>query len=233
MKSLKLKIFLLLSLLLAGCTQSSEPINKNNENLKESMKNYYKTECKTNVSGEHFEIKVISVSKIPFKDESYDTSYTFYRYQILIAPILNEDILLQDIIITPSEKLNEYFDLAPEGRNNLKDFQLRIDKLDIDKKNGEENLLAYRMDITFSNLGDDYQSKSNVEQELFDQYMKELNIKIKFNNQEEIITVQFDDSIYIPDFSLGNTEREDLVEIHETGGTTSLFAPYDGDFLFE
>lgn len=228
-----LKFLLSIFLVLSGCTYNPKVINKDNINLKESMKNFYQTDCLTDVSGEHFQVKLISISKVQFDDESYDTSYTFYRYQILIAPMLDENILLQDIIITPSNELDEYYNLVLEGRNDVQDYQLGIDQLSISEKKGEEELLAYRIDITMSNAGDDYQMKSNISDELFDEYMKELNIKIKYNNQEETINVQYEDTIYIPNFSLENEERKDLVELHESGSTTSIFAPYDDEFILK
>ena len=173
-----IKIFILLfSIMCNGCSteENKEEMRQLSEyninDLSESMKNFMNEASISSANGEHFEVKLLSIAKIKFDDEQYETSYKFYRYQILVAPKLDENIKLENITFSPSDELVDYYNDVPEGRNSLIDYQLGIENANIKEKVGKENLLAYRLDFTMSNAGDDYQTDSNISNELFDEYM--------------------------------------------------------------
>ena len=163
-----------------------------------------------------------------FDDEAYDTSYSFYRYQVLIAPMLNETILLKDITFKPDQHLDEYYASTPMGRNGLKESQFELDKVQFPKKENIDEFVAYQMDFTISNMGDDYLSDSDISPELFDEYMQTLVFTIKYNNSEEMITVKSCDELIVieNEKQLENNHRDDIKDLFYSGATRSYFGPY-------
>lgn len=210
------------------------PLDQNDPSLSESMQNYYHTEAIAEAKGEHFQAKLISCVEVVFDDPSYDTSYSFYRYQVLIAPLNDERMAFQDMIISVDESLEEYYSHRYGGRNSLAESQFYLSRLDYPVKTTKEELVAYRGDFTISNMGDDIQSQWNIEEDVFDEAMKTLRLVIQFNHTSEIIELKLEDEIpAIDSEDKALLSREDLHDLYHDGGAGSFFAPYDDEFLID
>lgn len=236
---MKKLLIVLLLLLTVGCTKNDLPpakITADNPQITPSLKAFYDLPTATYVCGEHFQIKMLPIYSVKFADPAYDTAYTEYRYQVLIAPLLDEAILLQDVITEPSESLKAYFAQDAPGRASFADMaQMHFDEVHYPQKEGVADLIAYRFDFYVSNLGDVTQTAAAISDEAFDEGMKTLTFHIKFNNQAETITVTSAEPIIKVKTKEEVTalNRADLLELYEKGGTNSFFAPYQNEFIFE
>lgn len=234
-KSKILSILICLAFIFGGCdfNYKNEMLSLENLSLSTSMENFFKDESISYTIGKNFQFKILSIAKVDFNKAGFDTSYSFYRYQLLIAPLYDMPIDINNITFGVNENLVDYYKEVPIGRTGLEDQQLDINEIDIPPKNRIEDLIAYRMDFTISNLGDDIQKSANLSSSEFDELMRSLVITVEYNNKIETTAICYKGEIldYSQDKDYIEKNRPDLVELLENGTTSSFFAPYQGEFV--
>lgn len=224
-------------IILSSClkkTVEKTELTANTPNLRDSMSDFFQTEDQGYVKGDAFQAKFISCDKIIFAPENYKTSYVFYRYRLVIAPVTNEPVHIKKIHFSVnSEILEDYYrNYRNNGRTGLFDESVQIGEISPDifeAWEDESQMIANEFDFTVDNMGDDLQAQANISSQAFDEGMQELKITIYYNQTSETIILKYTGELaVISDVDEAvKLNRPDITELLTEGRSTSWMFPFE------
>ena len=224
----KLVVVLLGLLLITGCSNAGVPLDKNDPVLSDSMKNYFSEDLSSEIVGRHFRAKIVSVVKLDFGDRAG------YSYQILLAPVNDENIKLKSVTISCNKLLEKFYDKQPSINGSQTPWLgTEFDSFDMSygpMYENKEDLPAFMAGA----VGLDYyeqQKEFNYSDAEFDELMKTVRLTVKWNLfDRETLVLTYDGEI---ETANGNYEllknREDLQADLYGEGSISHLRYYDGE----
>lgn len=238
MKKYKKKYFVVLfgiCMLICSCTDTLKnkvELNGDMTNLKSSMIDFFDAEDQGFVKGETFQAKMLSCYKVLFNSDEYDTSYAKYRYQLVIAPVTNEPVRINNIHFSlNSPRLIDYYkEHQNNGRNGLFDEQIgELTPDAFEYWQDETQMIANQFDFTISNMGDDWQSEAGIPNQEFDQGLTELLITIDYNNTSETLLLKYSNELVTISSleQVDSLNRIDIEELYFTGTTRDSMYPFE------
>lgn len=193
---------LVLAIILCGC-KKGELIDANDQELTESMKNFFSAEYDDYVKGEHFQVKLLSLAKVYYEDK------VIYKYSIAIAPMLDEKMDIYSFSLSLDDEIQKYY--QDGGLTSYDRFAVQLyEKGDLPVKSGKTEMVAYRIEISLDNITNKNQNEYGYTEEEFDKLVSRLNITIKYNHRKEAITVTSNNIITIKSEADIPTGRIDL-----------------------
>lgn len=231
-----LLIIVVISILLCSCSTAEKvELSVDTPGLKSSMIDFFEADDQGYVKGEAFQAKMISCDKVIFDAEDYDTSYTHYVYQLVLAPVTNERIKIKNIHFSVnSPNLVDYFKENQNklGRRGLFNETTQIGESFSDYLGNwkdETQMVANLYYFYVDNMGDDWQSEAEISSKEFDEGMKELVITIDYNHTSETLLLKYNgELITISEKSqVEEIGREEIVELYYEGRTNCGFIPFE------
>jgi len=186
-----LVIILLLSV--GDCIKATDypNLDKNISDLSPSMKAFFKIEREP-AAGKSFQAIFRDLTKVKGYEEGSSTEYTYYVYEILIAPRTSRPVSIESITVSPTGEAYKYLtsDLN-NGRSSLKDWQGFAEKLDFPMWTGISDFTAYRLFITYSDLGNDSMASYGMDPDKLDHGMENVILRIKYDGGEDELNLSF------------------------------------------
>lgn len=226
-KKIKKYGMIMLGFLLLACTPKQlKLIDSNNPDLTESMKNFFQADADTYVKGEHFQVKILDVSKVFYDAPYYGESY-IYRYQIVIAPLYEEMIHIKKFSFSLDQKLVDYYKQEP-GYMTFDSFIIPyFEDFEIPVKYDSNEFVAYYFDKALGNMGN-ARVKNNFSEEEYEKGMSTLYVTIVCSNMEETIPVEYVGQIHTYDrYEDIPEDREDLKALYLDGSCRETAGPYE------
>jgi hypothetical protein len=186
-----LVIILLLSV--GDCIKATDypNLDKNISDLSPSMKAFFKIEREP-AAGKSFQAIFRDLTKVKGYEEGSSTEYTYYVYEILIAPRTSRPVSIESITVSPTGEIYGYLNRdLNNGRSNLKDWQGFSDKLDFPKWSVISDFTAYRLLITYSDLGNDSMASYGMDPDKLDHGMENVILRIKYDGGEDELNLSF------------------------------------------
>ena len=215
--------------LIWGCTDSNEyfELKMETDNLSETMQNYLK-DPSPNHKGSAFQVKVNDIYAVPYENGS--KRITYYRYSLLIAPVTDEPIEIHSMKIQPvDKKIQDYLNgyTAVLGLGDLHEWNsLTNDMVSFVFRDVEE-MIAYRWEVTFNDLGEDTLQNSEITAEELEQGIRNFEIVVEYNRKKEVIPIQ---NAELRSVSSDQDEvlmkRADIAKLYEKGSAYSVMEPY-------
>lgn len=191
----KICFFLALLILLpaAGCTKSGEYSNldKNDPELSSSMETFFSLGNEPVVS-ESFQAAFSDLTKVKYHDAETSVEFTNYVYEIYFAPRTSKPLSLESVTVSPTGEAYKYLTSDfNNGRSSLKDWQGFSDKLDFPKWSVISDFTAYRLLITYSDLGNDSMESYGMDADMLDQGMENIILRIRYDGGEDELNLSF------------------------------------------
>lgn len=185
----KICFFLALLILLpaAGCTKSGEysDLNKDDPEISSSMETFFSLGNEPVVS-ESFQAVFSDLTKVKYHDAETSVEFTNYVYEIYLAPRTSKPLFLESVTVSPTGEAYGYLNRdLNNGRSSLKDWQGFSDKLDFPKWSVISDFTAYRLLITYSDLGNDSMTSYGMDAEMLDQGMENVILRIRYDGGED------------------------------------------------
>ncbi len=200
----KVCFFLALVLLLsvAGCIKAGEysDLNKNYPEISSSMEVFFSL-GKEPVVSESFQAVFSDLIKVKYHDSEPSVEYTYYVYEIFFAPGTSKPLSLESVTVSPTGEVYGYLNRdLNNGRSNLKDWQGFSDKLDFPKWSVISDFTAYRLLITYSDLGNDSMASYGMDPDKLDHGMENVILRIKYDGGEDELNLSFEKKPNVVDF---------------------------------
>lgn len=184
-----LLVTLALLVILFGC-KKSEVIDNNDQDLTDTMKNFFAAKYDDYVKGDHFQVKLLSLAKVYYEDK------VIYKYSIVIAPMLDERMNIYGFSLSLDDEAQKYYQEG--GLTSYDSFAIQIyDKGDLPVKSGKDDMHAYRIETYLDNRNNETQKDYGYTEEDFDSLLSKINVTIKYNNKKETLSVSAHDIIVV------------------------------------
>lgn len=221
--------FTLMVILLAGCGNTSsaaETLSPDDESLTVSMRKYFEAEDNGYAMGKLFSAKILSCVKIKYNDPAFGPE-TIYKYEILIAPRLDQPMDKVQVKVFPTNGVYEHFEvLSKKGDSeraiNLKQgFILEYPGLGIEHK---RDLIAFKYDFYMSNFGDEAMQEAGIGEEEMDKGMTNLSLEVFCDGKTDIMPLSYGPNLEVverPEDELALQDRS-IYELVTQGRTSSV-----------
>lgn len=227
--SLKLIAFMIMLLLLTGCNspKSFIQLKTSTEGISQTMVNFFELDGPT-FKGSVFQAKILDIVAVPF--QSGETTVHFYRFRLLIAPIENRPVTIESMYVQPSDSIIKAYlqnNRSNSGFGNLDEWNSLTKKLKGFRFDETPDFTAYKLEITLNDLGDESLDQESIENEVFIEALRNIELVIKYNQKTEklVITSDLIDLINSSEDPM-LSERSDLVDLLEDGQTKNSLVPY-------
>lgn len=190
---LKFVLYILISLFILSCNSNKnyEIIDKYNHNISQSMKDFFSADGNSTLSNS-FQSNFCNLTKVKFIDDEDLVEYTFFIYDIIIAPRTLKPISIESIKVLPTGVAFEYLTHDfNNGRSNLSDWQRFAENLDFPLWTEIQDFTAYRLLVTYNDLGSDTMTYFGINEEDLEPGMLEIKLRIKYSGGVEELILHF------------------------------------------
>lgn len=221
-----LAIILLLSIVACTKTTDYPDLDKTISNLSPSMKAFLLLD-KELASSQSFQAVFNDLTKVKYHDTANSVEYTYYVYEIYLAPRTSRPLSLESVTVSPSGTAYDYLTRDyNNGRSNLQDWQGFAEKLDFPKWSGVYDFSAYRLILTYNDLGNDIMASYGVDEAELDSGMQKIKLRIKYDGGYDEIILNYEESPHV-------IESAEDPKLSERPYLKSLLTGGDPKFLLE
>jgi len=193
---------LLLVLSAVGCTKSNQyrNLNKDDPDLSYSMEAFFSLGMEPVVS-ESFQAVFSDLTEVKYHDAETYGWYTHIMYmRYFLSPVTSRPLSLKSVTVSPTGEAYGYLNRdLNNGRSSLKDWQGFTDKLVIPKWSAISDFTAYRLLITYSDLGNDTMASYGIDTDMLDQGMENVILRIRYDGGEDEINLSFGKKPHVVD----------------------------------
>lgn len=224
----KILVLLFSLLIMTGCNKNYVRLEKDDPELHQSLKNYFSEDLGNETVGQHFRGSIASVVRINWEDRAT------YRYQILLAPVNDENIKYRSITVSCNSELDKYYDKQPDLNGSMtpwlgKDFDF-FDISSHEMIEEKSKLPAWIIDASALDYYEQ-QAEFGYSDDEFSELMKTVQVKIKWNLfDSETLTLTYDGQVETANDNWELLEkREDIEAIIYYEGPSPFCGYYQND----
>lgn len=139
-----------------------------------------------------FQAIFCDLTKVKGYEEWSSTEYTYYVYEILIAPRTSRPVSIESVTVSPSGKAYDYLNRDfKNGLSSLRDWQGFVEKLDFPEWSRISDFSAYRLLLTYSDLGNDSMASYGIDAAELDSGMQRIKLRIKYDGGEDKLILNY------------------------------------------